>query len=218
MRTKGFTLIELLVVIAIIAILAGILFPVFGRIRAKGYQTQCLNNLHQLGRAMLLYAQDQDNRLPVGATSDGKYWYVLMDSYVRNKEVWTCPIDSPSGTGQHWLDGHVSYCYRDEYLELDDGRKPTEWKTLYGAKLDRVEYQADTAVLRDTKANVDGKYTLTNQKGTYASGGLAPSVPGEPDGCGPLFHFDGDNFLYLDQHVKWMMKQPPTSAPRLDWF
>ena len=35
-RTRGFTLIELLVVIAIIAILAGIMFPVFLRAREMG--------------------------------------------------------------------------------------------------------------------------------------------------------------------------------------
>ncbi|MCZ7601015.1 MAG: prepilin-type N-terminal cleavage/methylation domain-containing protein, partial [Gammaproteobacteria bacterium] len=35
---RGFTLIELLVVIAIIAILAGILFPVFAKAREKAEQ------------------------------------------------------------------------------------------------------------------------------------------------------------------------------------
>ena len=64
MRTqnKGFTLIELLVVIAIIAILAAILFPVFAQARAKARQVVCMNNEKQLATAMIMYAQDYDER------------------------------------------------------------------------------------------------------------------------------------------------------------
>ena len=48
----GFTLIELLVVIAIIAILAGMLFPVFAGAREKARQTSCINNQRQLAIAI----------------------------------------------------------------------------------------------------------------------------------------------------------------------
>jgi prepilin-type N-terminal cleavage/methylation domain-containing protein len=61
---KGFTLIELLVVIAIIAILAAILFPVFAKAREKARQTQCVNNHKQIATAILMYAQDHDEKLP----------------------------------------------------------------------------------------------------------------------------------------------------------
>ncbi|MEI6513864.1 MAG: prepilin-type N-terminal cleavage/methylation domain-containing protein, partial [bacterium] len=52
---KAFTLIELLVVIAIIVILAAILFPVFAAAREKARSVTCLNNMSQLGRAMMIY-------------------------------------------------------------------------------------------------------------------------------------------------------------------
>ena len=61
-KNKGFTLIELLVVIAIIALLAGILFPVFAQARAKARQVVCMNNEKQLATAMIMYAQDYDER------------------------------------------------------------------------------------------------------------------------------------------------------------
>lgn len=55
---KGFTLVEILVVVAIIAILAAMLFPVFGRAREAARQTNCQNNLRQLGMAFAQYVQD----------------------------------------------------------------------------------------------------------------------------------------------------------------
>lgn len=63
MSRKGFTLIELLVVIAIIAILAAILFPVFGSVRKKVRETQCMAQMHDIYVALKLYKED-NNKYP----------------------------------------------------------------------------------------------------------------------------------------------------------
>ncbi|HZP80940.1 MAG TPA: DUF1559 domain-containing protein [Chthonomonadaceae bacterium] len=65
-QRTGFTLIELLVVIAIIAILAAILFPVFAQAREKARQASCLSNMKQLGLALNMYVQDNDEMFPRG--------------------------------------------------------------------------------------------------------------------------------------------------------
>lgn len=88
-RTKrGFTLIELLVVIAIIAILAAILFPVFAQAREAARKTSCLSNLKQVGLGIMMYAQDADEMLPLGAYSAPGLpifaWYDLVEPYVKS--------------------------------------------------------------------------------------------------------------------------------------
>ena len=61
----AFTLIELLVVLAIIGLLAALFLPAFGKAKEAGRATACLSNLQQIGIALQLYTQDNNNRLPV---------------------------------------------------------------------------------------------------------------------------------------------------------
>lgn len=70
-KRGGFTLIELLVVIAIIAILASMLLPALSKAKQRTQKTRCMNNLKQLGLAMLMYAQDDSHGYLSGTYNDG---------------------------------------------------------------------------------------------------------------------------------------------------
>ena len=206
-QRRGFTLIELLVVIAIIAILAAILFPVFARAREKARQTNCLNNLKQLGLGMLMYAQDYDERFSSidGSTYSGRFgitsipgmgsfnfhtsadgspyyywwgWAWNIYPYVKNAQVYLCP-----STDYH--------CYQVAYgvpwsCPNSAGTALTDLFSV-PQKLAVFAKPAETGMIYEKGNGGGNQYVLSLQY--YA--------------C-RISHNDGMNVAFVDGHAKWV--------------
>jgi prepilin-type N-terminal cleavage/methylation domain-containing protein len=71
--SRGFSLVEILVVLGIVGLLIAILLPSITRARDQANRTRCLNNIRQIGMAVLYYAHDHkdypapDERLSSGS-------------------------------------------------------------------------------------------------------------------------------------------------------
>jgi len=99
----AFTLIELLVVIVIIGVLAALLLPVLSRSKESARSTACISNLRQIGIALQLYVDANDNRLPImrdhsmdtnsPATNAVPGVEVVLKLELGNTNVLRCPSD-----------------------------------------------------------------------------------------------------------------------------
>jgi prepilin-type N-terminal cleavage/methylation domain-containing protein/prepilin-type processing-associated H-X9-DG protein len=236
-RGSAFTLIELLVVIAIIAILAAILFPAFARARENARRASCQSNLKQMSLGVLQYAQDYDETYPPYTAGAGfeytffttppqarpangcttgteapcanrrKYWSNTIYPYIKSYAVYGCPSSAPADDPNAVIKYDFSYRY-NSFLGV--------------YKLAGV----------DSPSSV---YMFTEGPGAIASASHAPAVvtsvaypaPFDPathtgqmwgGGCSPrgtenvVRHFGGENYAYVDGHVKWLKSGSTNSA------
>lgn len=204
-RRHGFTLIELLVVIAIIAVLAGILFPVFAKAREKARQTMCLSNLKQIGMAFNMYAQDWDGFLPshfymVGRRSrEGAIKLVnCLLPYIKNREIFFCPSDRfAKRQVREWYVWHDQTSYYFAWWNF------TVWR---GRGRNRV-YVGPTLI--DRPKDVYGNEYPSSSVAMAAVDAAAKVCqrefrsPPEPWWSKTPPHCDGFNKLYFDGHAKW---------------
>src|SRR5437868_3253582 len=91
----GFTMIELIVVISIISVLIALLLPAVMQVREALRRTQCMNNMRNLGFAMVNSATVQ-KRFPasgyftgeIGAVVESHNWVVDLLPYVDRQDIY----------------------------------------------------------------------------------------------------------------------------------
>lgn len=88
---KAFTLIELLVVIAVIAALSALLFAAFAMTKVNAHKVVDLSQLHEIGLASAMYANDNDS-IEMGfanclTPNECYYWKEMVIPYLRSSET-----------------------------------------------------------------------------------------------------------------------------------
>jgi prepilin-type N-terminal cleavage/methylation domain-containing protein/prepilin-type processing-associated H-X9-DG protein len=215
---RGFTLIELLVVIAIIAILAAILFPVFGRARENARRSSCQSNLKQIGLGMMQYTQDYDERFPpaldgpwggpykqaqsgtpggIYQSSDGanggyiNTWMDMIFPYIKSVQIFACP----SGTGNA---DQPSYGYNQGVSGIARGIYGSSHAYSPPASASEIHRPAEVIMNFDYR---DIYHAIGNSENyrlnaTHTNANTRRLVAP---------HFDGTNLAFADGHVKWML-------------
>jgi prepilin-type N-terminal cleavage/methylation domain-containing protein/prepilin-type processing-associated H-X9-DG protein len=211
-RRLAFTLIELLVVIAIIAILAAMLLPALARAKEKAKAIKCMSNEKQIALGYLLYADDNQNWLPVASDENGSpcQWFLEISPYISKETIGVKSLQAKD---------KVVAC-PSAVIENAIPKTVSTWQA-YGGYGHNYYYLGDYVPGYRVKITACGKpvETCMNGDGLDPKGGALgplqwwnlgylyppPRVPdGSSGGVQPFIrHGKGGNYAWVDGHVSF---------------
>ena len=223
---RGFTLIELLVVIAIIAILAAILFPVFGAAKEKARLVACLSNVKQIGNALTMYVDNNDNTFmacPYAASTTvyypKKFWTMLLEPYTKSQKVFSCPSikKSQQSWGQYQPNGrHPQYDVSYAIMRLLGAAPNTA--TPRATKMSDISKPSKTGLILDGLEHFQdwGAWVKTPGSNSYRTY-FCRSKEGSSWSYGLPVHDNGCCFVYADGHARFVSVVVQNPNPAGDW-
>jgi prepilin-type N-terminal cleavage/methylation domain-containing protein len=216
MRRLAFTLIELLVVIAIIAILAAILFPVFGQARENARKSACLSNMRQISSAIMMYTEDYNETFPLNRFGWPRVPYTWREAvlpYIKNLDLFRDPSNPnarrlyapskvPGVDTSCWGSPQVpkSYTYNGNFFNRDD--QPIPYR-----RAGEIVRPSELLLLIDA-SSIGCPDTQMHC--------LSRNISKEAD-CFYFMHRCANNWGYADGHVKWL-KAEFTLTPYNQWL
>lgn len=90
------------VLLPFVALLMGIMMPALARVRQIAFRTVCAKNLEALGKAMLIYASDHDEKYP----TPSKWCDLLIEHAEIPKNSFRCP-GAPEGPCNYAMNKNI---------------------------------------------------------------------------------------------------------------
>ena len=166
-----------------------------------------MNNLKQMGIAVMMYAHDNDGFLPVwkqGAYENQYMWYGLLLPYVNdNADIFVCP------SAKTYTLNYMDICYGKNYFGIRFD--------LVLSKLSRAKHPSKLVVIGDSCS----RYRKNDNMAAYDTGGqgcIIHPTSADVTQC-PHYRHSGRtaNFLFADGHVEALTEPQAKSTDYCVW-